>query len=256
MRTRLGIAGALWGVLAMATAAEAADLPVAPAPVYLPLAFTWTGFYLGGNIGGAWARDQWSESQFGMNLSVGASGGHFIGGGELGFNYQIGTFVIGIDGDFDWSGNNPNATGNQVFIPAIAQQFQIVSTNKWVATAAARFGFAVGHVLLYSKAGGGWVGNSGLVVNDLTTGASIGGFNSGANAGWLVGGGVEWAVTDNWTVKLEYDYLGLKGQSFVIPPTSPFLVGDTFANSPHNLQMAKVGVNYLFNWGGPVVARY
>ena len=256
MRKFAGTAGVLWGMLAISTAAGAADLPAATAPVYAPpLFFTWTGFYAGGNIGGVWARDYWSESLFGMNLNVGVSPGQFIGGGQAGFNYQIGRFVAGIEGDFDWNGSSPVATGNDGFIPSVGH-FQVVSNNRWIATAAARFGFAFGHVFFYSKAGGGWVSNNGLIVNNLTTGASITGLNSGTNAGWLAGAGVEWAITDNWSVKIEYDYLGLNGQSFVVPATAPFLPGDTFTNSNHNIQMAKVGINYLLNWGGPVVARY
>jgi outer membrane immunogenic protein len=251
MRKFIGAAGVLWSVLAMSTAADAADLPVAPAPVYVPPAFfTWTGFYAGGNIGGAWDRGRWSESLFAMNLSAGATPGQFIGGGQAGFNYQIGRFVAGLEGDFDWTANNPNTTGNDVFIPPVGH-IQVVSSNRWIATAAARFGFAFGHVYYYAKAGGGWVGNNGVVVNNLTTGTAIAGATSSTNTGWLAGAGVEWAVTDNWSVKIEYDFLGLSGQSFAIPTTAPFLAGDTFSNSSHNIQMAKIGVNYLFNWGGP-----
>jgi outer membrane immunogenic protein len=76
------------------------------------------------------------------------------------------------------------------------------------------------------------------------------------NGGWLVGAGFEYAFTNNWTVKLEYDYLGLGNRTFVIPAAAPFLAGDTFTANNRNVQMVKVGVNYLFNWGAPVTARY
>jgi outer membrane immunogenic protein len=128
---------------------------------------------------------------------------------------------------------------------------------------AARFGWAVDHWLFYGKAGGGWVGNNNLTVTNVTTGLSLtcGTFttltNCGNNTGgWLVGAGVEYAFTNNWTVKVEYDYLGLGNRTFFIPATSPFLPGDTFTSNNRNVQMVKVGVNYLFNWGGPVAARY
>jgi outer membrane immunogenic protein len=127
---------------------------------------------------------------------------------------------------------------------------------------AARFGWAIDHLLLYGKAGGGWVGNNNLTVTNLTTGASftcgtLALTNCGNNAGgWLVGGGFEYAFTNNWTLKFEYDYLGLGNRTFSIPATAPLLAGDTFVSNNRNVQMVKLGVNYLFNWGAPVAARY
>jgi outer membrane immunogenic protein len=70
--------------------------------------------------------------------------------------------------------------------------------------------------------------------------------------GWLVGAGFEYAFTNNWTVKLEYDYVGLGNRTFVIPATAPILANDTFTSGNNrNVQMVKVGFNYLFNWGAP-----
>ena len=79
---------------------------------------------------------------------------------------------------------------------------------------------------------------------------------SSTNGGWLIGGGIEYGFKPHWTVKLEYDYLGLGNRTFLIPAGSPFLAGDTFTTNNRNVQMVKVGVNYLFNWGAPVAARY
>jgi len=115
---------------------------------------------------------------------------------------------------------------------------------------------------IIAKVGGGWVGNNNFTVTNLTTGASFtcGTFNltnCGNNTGgWLLGAGFEYAFTNNWTVKLEYDYLGLGNRTFFIPATAPFLAGDTFTSNNRNVQTVKVGFNYLFNWGAPVAARY
>jgi outer membrane immunogenic protein len=83
--------------------------------------------------------------------------------------------------------------------------------------------------------------------------------NDDRQAFWLAGAGVEWAFGYNWTVKLEYDYLGLSDRTVFTPQTS-FLAGDIFTNTGNNgnnnIQMVKLGINYLFNWGSPVVARY
>jgi outer membrane immunogenic protein len=256
MRKLIATTLALSALLAISAAANAADLPVrpAPAPVYVPPPFSWTGFYIGGNIGGAWNQGNVTDSLFGLNFANGNNNGRFIGGGEVGFNYQIGGFVIGAEGDFDWAANSNNG-GNGVFIPAVGNVL-VTSNNNWVSTLAARFGFAADHWLFYGKAGGGWVGNNGFTVTNTTTGASITGSNSNTNSGWLVGAGVEWAVANNWTVKLEYDYLGLSSRTVTVPATAPFLAGDTFNTGNRNVQMVKLGVNYLFNWGNPVVARY
>jgi outer membrane immunogenic protein len=238
--------------------ASAADLSVKapPALVYAPpvYAFTWTGFYIGGNIGAAWAQSEWTDSLFGLDWGR-TSDGRFIGGGQIGFNYQFAgsSFVIGAEADFDWVGNH-NGNGVTVVGP-LGHGFNVVSNDTWITTLAARLGFAADRALFYGKFGGGWVGNNGFTVTDLTTG---GAFTSSSNtaSGWLVGAGIEYAFTNNWTVKLEYDYLGLPGRTFVVTGTViPALAGDTITSN-HNVQELKLGVNYLFNFGGPVVARY
>jgi outer membrane immunogenic protein len=239
-------------------AAHSADLAVkAPPPPLVPV-FSWTGFYIGANIGGAWANNNWNDTLFLTNFNNGNNNGAFIGGGQVGANYQIGSFVIGGEWDFDWAGNSNN-NGTGVIIPGVGN-IVVTNNNRWITTVAARFGFAVDHWLFYGKAGGGWVGNNNLTVTNVTTGVSLtcGNFtNCGNNTGgWLVGGGVEYAFTNNWTVKVEYDYLGLGNRTLSIPATAPLLAGDTFTSNNQNIQMVKVGVNYLFNWGAPVAARY
>lgn len=241
--------------MALGTAvAGAADIPAkpytkAPPP---PPPFSWTGFYVGANIGGAWAHNLFLTNYYNNN-------GVFIAGGQMGGNYQIGNFVIGGQWDFDWAGNNNN-NNTGVLVPGVGA-IAVTGNNHWITTVAARFGYAVDHWLLYGKAGGGWVGNNNWTITNVTTGVSLtcGNFtnNCGNNTGgWLVGAGYEYAFTNNWTVKLEYDYLGFGNRTDVIPATAPLLAGDTFTSNNRNVQMVKVGVNYLFNWGAPVAARY
>ncbi|HEY6254296.1 MAG TPA: outer membrane beta-barrel protein [Xanthobacteraceae bacterium] len=240
-------------LLAASMAAHAADMAVkakpAPPPAPLPPPFSWAGFYVGGNVGGAWAHGSVTDSAFGVNFSNGNNNGVFIGGGQLGFNYQINNLVLGVEGDLDGVANN-NKTGNGVLIPALGSTFRVTSNDRWLATAAARFGVAVDRVLFYGKAGGGWVGNSSFMVTNVTTGTSITGSNTNTSSGWLVGAGAEWAFTNNLSAKFEYDYLGLSGRTFTVPVGSLFLAGDTFTTGRRNVQMAKVGLNYRFNWGG------
>ena len=240
----------LWGSIAVVSllggsVASAADLPV-KAPVYAPVAvYSWTGFYIGGNVGGAWARGDVTDSIFGLSWDAHHSG--FIGGGQVGANYQFSNFVIGVEWDFDWT--SISATGPGVVVPGVGT-LQGSADTKWITTVAARFGVAWDRALFYGKAGGGWVGNEATITN-LTTGASVS--QSNTNSGWLVGVGLEYAFTANWTAKIEYDYLGLRSWTWTSPGV--FLPADTFTVN-RNIQMLKVGVNYKFGYDAPVAARY
>jgi len=219
----------------------AADLPV-KAPVYTPppiQVFSWSGLYIGGNLGDARLRRTVDDS-FGRNFSNSGSG-RFIGGGQVGYNYQFANsnFVLGAEANFDWAGSK---NGNGILIPAVGL-IQVTSGNASITTAAARFGFANDHWLFYGKAGGGWVGGQGLTVTNLTTGASVSSSNSSTRSGGLLGVGVEWAFANNWSARLEYDHLGLGSRSFTVPVGAPFLVGDTFTSKTH-LDMVTLGFNY------------
>ncbi len=196
------------------------------APLPPPPVFNWTGFYIGGNLGGGWASGTLSDSFTGASISASKSG--FIGGGQLGGNYQIGAFVLGAEWDFDWTSLNGSGSAAGVSLSA--------NTN-WVTTLAGRFGVAVNNWLIYGKAGGGWVNNSATLT---AAGGSITGSNT--NAGWLAGGGVEYGLTPNWTIKAEYDYLGLN--AWTLNPTF-IAVGDRFSVN-RQINMFTVGFNYKF----------
>ncbi len=234
--------------LMVPVAAGAADMrvkaPVMPPP---PPPFSWSGFYIGGDFGGAWAHGSVSDDLFGFSFSSDHSGG--IGGGEVGFNYQFTNLVIGVEGNFDWT--SLNATGTGVFIPAVGTLQGSVNTD-WIATLTGRLGLAFDRWLWYVKGGGGWVQNTASITN-LNTGASISASNS--NSGWLIGGGIEWAFATNWSAKLEYDFLQLNDLTF----SGVVFPADTFTAS-RDIEMFKVGLNYRFDWGAPamspVVTKY
>jgi outer membrane immunogenic protein len=236
-------------------AANAADLrmPVKAPPAPMPPPFSWTGFYIGGNLGGAWAHHNFNDNLFpNLNFDNGTSNGVFIGGGQLGVNWQINQFVLGVEGTFDWASTNNNNNGVGVIIPGTGNVVRITSNDTWISSLAARLGWAVDRALFYFKGGGGWIGNNGFTITDVNTGASFSTSGNNNVSGWLFGGGLEWAFTDNWSLKVEYDYLGLGNRSFtVVSPVFPNLVNHTFTTSgSNNVQMVTVGLNYRFNWGG------
>jgi outer membrane immunogenic protein len=238
-------------------AAQAADLPApgpAPAykaPVYGPPPFLWTGFYVGGNLGAGWnqatVNDLAPPIGAGLNFGNPNSNGFFVGGSQVGANYQIEAFVIGAEATFDWAANHNN-TG-----PGMATGIgtvRVSANDRWITTVAARFGVAIDHWLIYAKAGGGWVGAGNFTVTNLSTGGAVAISGNNTNSGWLIGTGVEYALTPNWSAKLEFDYLGLHNQSYAVPATSPIFPGDVFNSTGRAFMMVTGGVNYLFNFGG------
>jgi len=179
------------GVLACAQmSARAADIPARyPMPYRAPVygaVYNWTGFYLGINGGGGWGRSQWDGIDK-FNISGG------LIGGTVGYNWQINQLVIGAKGDIDWSG--VRGTTNVLCPPGCE------SRNSWLATARARVGYAVDRFLPYLTAG--------LAFGDIR--ASVPGFPGGSitNAGWTVGGGLEFGVVSNVSIKGEYLYVDL-----------------------------------------------
>jgi outer membrane immunogenic protein len=245
------------------SSAFAADMAVkAPPPAPAVVLYSWTGCYIGGNMGGVWrGGDGWTDTRFGLAFGEG-NNSHLIGGGQVGCNYQFDRFVIGAEWDADWAGRND--TSFSAVVPGVGNIVATASSSAWVSTLAARFGVAFDRVLLYGKAGVGWVGADGdLTIANLTTGNAIALSGGGSRTGWVVGAGIEWAFPGTWgfgtpSVKLEYDYLWRNGNTFFVPLNAPFLAGDTFTTGNRNIQMVKLGLNWRFNWAAPaaVSSRY
>jgi outer membrane immunogenic protein len=239
------LSAALFAV-ALGGQAFAADLPPAPPPpprapaAYIPPPiFTWTGFYLGGNIGYGVGNTNITGNYSGINTSSNPQG--MLLGGQIGANYQINSLVLGVEFTGDWA----NMTNHSaVFGPDInGNSFQATGTFGSEYTLAGRFGWAVDHLLLYGKAGWGFVGNSGAI---NCTGGCTGTLWTGHNTnnGWMIGAGVEYAITENWTVKAEYNYLQLNNYT-----ASGQILGNNYSIqvNPNGLNQVLIGVNYLFH---------
>jgi outer membrane immunogenic protein len=177
--------------LAAAGAARAADLSVAPIykapPVAAPQAYNWSGFYLGLNGGGAWGTSNW-DSAGSFNLSGG------VVGGTAGVNWQIGHAVIGLEGDVDWSTLKGTTTS------ALCAG-GCTTNNDWLATVRGRAGYAFDRFMPYVTGG--------LALGDIKAAAPGFAGATQTNTGWTAGGGVELALTNNWTAKAEYLHVDL-----------------------------------------------
>jgi outer membrane immunogenic protein len=226
---RLWIAGAL--ALAAGGQALAADLPPPVMPVapanYIPVAapFSWTGIYVGVNGGYAFGTSSWTSASFAPTGNFNATGG--LLGGTLGGNYQIGSFVIGIEGDGDWT--NLNGTTFTACGPGCETK------SDWLATVRGRAGWAWDRVLFY--------GTGGAAFANVQAAAGVLPFSSSTQVGWTAGAGIEYAFTPNWTAKVEYLFVDLQNASCGAGNCS-------FAGSANSISLSeniiRAGVNFKF----------
>jgi outer membrane immunogenic protein len=225
-----------------------------PAPVVV---YNWTGCYIGGNVGGAWARiRETSVSVAGVPLVSdfgNSEGTGVIGGGQIGCDYQFaGNFVVGIQGMFDFA----DIRSNHV-LPAFPAFFT-ENRTKDVFTVTGRVGYLFApQVLGYVKGGGAWARVDTTHFVTVPPPTIVSEFATGQDRqGWTVGAGLEWMFAPGWSVFGEYNYMDF-GRKDVGFTTGPLAVGiPSVVSTRYEVQQALAGVNYKFNWGGPVVARY
>ncbi|MHB2167048.1 outer membrane protein [Alsobacter sp. R-9] len=217
----------------LSTSAFAADLPsrkVAPAaPVAYAPAFTWTGFYLGLNAGYGWGNGNDVTITGGGTTSTFTAGdeGGFVGGAQAGYNFQTGQFVFGVETDIQYA----DLGGSRTFLPSGVT----TDSGSYFGTVRGRLGFAADRALFYVTGG--------LAYGDV--GERVFG-GSDTRAGWVVGGGVEYAFTNNWTAKVEGLYVSIdKGNSAGVITTGG--VAYTATQSTDNaFGVVRAGVNYKF----------
>ena len=224
--------------LASARAADLPPAPSSPAPrapaAYVPVipVYSWTGFYVGGNLGWGWNQGAFNGP---AGTTVGTTNtSTFLGGAQAGFNYQFGGsgIVLGAEADFDWLANSNNTTN------ATPGGFNVTSNGRWATLVDGRAGYAFDRWLVYAKGGWAWVGTGNSFVTNAA-GATIASSANNSNYGWNVGGGLEWAFWGNVSARLEYDYIGINSTSIATP------VG-TFTGSGRSFQMINLGLNYKF----------
>jgi outer membrane immunogenic protein len=225
---------------AFAGQAFAADMPArtyskAPPPYTAPaVVYNWTGFYIGGHVGGAFTD--------GRNLF--GSDARFLGGVQGGFDYQFApNWVVGAEAQYSWLGGGNNSG---VLFPGGTL---VTGKSDQLGSVTGRVGYTWGPALLYAKGGYAWRNNNNI-------GVSVGGapaaFTTDGNRrdGYTVGAGLEYMFAPNWSAKAEYQYYNFGNTTFTSGPAD--VVGTRFRDDEHTV---KVGVNYRFGWGGPV-AKY
>ena len=233
-RLALGIVGLAALLAAPAMAADLAARPavkaVAPPPV-----FSWTGCYLGLHVGGG----KQSSNYFSEGGTFGGVGA--VGGAQTGCNLQWRQFVIGVEGEYWASGlRDPNFFQNQFG----SEEFS--SRNRWDAAISVRSGLAFERAFIYGKLGVVW-GKFDYAFDDIDT-DPYSERGSATFAGVLIGAGFEYALTDNWTTKFEYNYIdyGNKVVDFTFTDCNPCVSGTYRQTVKEVKQIAKVGVNYKF----------
>lgn len=197
--------------------ASAADLPrreAAPIP-FMPPPYNWSGFYLGINGGGGFGNSDFSGP---FDGSYNLSGG--LVGGTAGYNWQFGQWVLGLEGDMDWSNIRGSATCGGGITTCETR-------NDWLGTVRGRVGYAFDRFLPYVTGG--------LAVGGVKTSVAGFGDSSDTRAGWTVGAGIEAAIAGPWTAKVEYLYVDLGNTGSVIGSDASF-----------HTNIVRAGLNYRF----------
>lgn len=271
---------ALGAIAIMAGAASAADLPSrksAP-PLFASPAFSWTGFYIGANAGIGFGSNNGNANSVFLpansvigslgtsgTLSTGRGGSDdnvFVGGGQLGYNYQLTPgrgLVVGIEADLQYVNmrgrNGAFAPGSYTFVPttalsnglAFAPPAATVLTNDgggmdYLGTLRGRVGYAFDNVLVYATGGLAYAGGSG----------SRGGGDSDGKIGYAAGGGVEYAFTPNWSAKIEGLYVSIDrgnnrgGGAVFNAATNTVVLAGGRSNDRQEIGLVRAGVNYRF----------
>ncbi len=237
-------AGLALGAVQSASAADIARPVYKAAPVIM--AYNWSGFYIGGNVGYGWGSIDTNDI-FGFSATAKPDG--FFGGGQIGWNWQApgSQWVWGVEVDSQWSGMKDSA----LFFGGAGGVASADAKIDYFGTARLRVGYAWDRAMFYGTGGIAWANTE---VGGAVNAAGLnwaGSSASNSHVGWTAGAGIEWALLDNWSAKVEYLYLDLGNQDYFGGPTGGGFDADVTAHT------VKLGLNYRFGYSkAPVVARY
>jgi outer membrane immunogenic protein len=208
--------------------------------------FSWTGCYVGGHVGGLWARKEWSDRTPGSPFFGLSEGSHdadsWLGGVQAGCDYQFaGGFVIGIQGDYAWT-DADGSNANVVFVG-----FTDHSRIKSLATVTGRVGYAWDRFLGYVKGGGAWERDE----YEFRLGGATFSTAGETRSGWTIGVGGEYAFTNMFSGFIEYNYYDFGTRDLTFIGVAPSTEGIKETKS-----VVRAGLNLRFGGWGPVSARY
>ena len=236
---RLGaVAAALAAILsalgaADAKAADMTPLLKGPGSTYIPALYNWTGFYVGVASGWGTGTTDFTDP-FGAGAVASARLSGFLVGGVTGINYQIGSVVVGFEGDFigSWAKGSVFDTAGT----------NLTNEVVWTSTVALRVGWAWDRLMIYAKGGGAFDNDRSSAV------ALLGGVDQGSTlrSGWNVGGGVEYALTEHWIARFAYDWLKFDSRVISFGGTVPPAILAVNGNVGITLNEFKAIIEYRF----------
>jgi len=221
---------------------------------------TWTGFYVGGDVGGLWSSNTATWTPLPSPLAFGAfgqsrsnGGSSFVGGLHAGYNWQfVPTWVAGIEGDWSWTKASGSFSQIWALDPppgTLTGSFTNMNSSlDWVSSLRARLGYLFFHNLLaYGTGGVAWSKIDYAANNSnggaYTTSAAV----SRTQAGYTVGGGLEWAMTNNLLLRGEYLFYHFNSGPSVIAQSVAFPTFPSgYSWSSTNVSVARVGMSYKF----------
>jgi outer membrane immunogenic protein len=230
----------------LGSVAFAADLPdTKGAPLYAPQppVFSWTGAYVGGQVGYAWGTTTTNSFVTGTNVSLGGPShddSGVVGGGHVGYNYQINQFILGVEGDVngaDYTGDGLDGLG-----VSLSHRTAVDGSMR------GRAGIVFDRLLVYGTGGVAFASIQNVVGLDTQTVGRV---------GWTAGGGAEYAIDNNWSVRAEYRYTDYGHYDLDLLNTSGGLFSDRFHDKDNRIQ---AGFSYRFDMfvppPPPIVAKY
>lgn len=257
-----GVALSVFATIFAMTPASAADVP---APVYkaAPAAVAlhnWTGLYIGANAGYSWTRtgidyrqtpgqyDWFGADAGGLSAPFETTPGSFIGGGQIGYNHQLGAIVFGVEADFAW--RKASGTTGHTFAK-FGDQMALTTKQKWVGALRGRLGWTPANAWLIYVTGGLAYGNASdqltqaVVAPPSYTGSRTISSDS-SKAGWTLGAGAEYAFNKSWSLGAEYLYMKLGSDTLSLPEKTIRNVtyAATSADFSHSSHAVRVKLNY------------
>ncbi|SDS16855.1 outer membrane protein [Bradyrhizobium canariense] len=247
----LGTVGLIALGMAPASAADLAPRPYTKAPPMVAPVYDWSGFYIGAN--GGWANQ---HSCFNAVTPAGtflgnegchnADGG--VVGGQIGYRWQASQWVFGLEAQGDWA--DLRGSNESLLFPGFTNRSRMDAFGLFTG----QVGYAWNNVLFYVKGGAAVTDNRSDIIFDVAN-TVVGTSSNNTQWGGTVGAGLEYGFAPGWSVAVEYDHIFMNNHTttFFVPATSTVFATDRISG---DVDMVTARVNYHFNWGGPVIAKY